>query len=246
MLPLGFEIAIAIILGAALGSFSNVCRYRIARGISLMDKRSFCTSCGEKILWRDNIPVISYIRLRGKCRWCGSSISLSYPIVELIFIAFSLSMLYFYGPEIDFFRFLVLFFIVFTCGIIDLKYGIIPDKLTISGLVVGILSSPFSNSITFLQSITGALTGFGVLLCLDLLGRAAFKKEAVGGGDIKLAGAIGSFLGVYRTLAALGISFMIGGGFALILLTLRKLSKDDVIPAGQFFVGGILLTLYLL
>jgi leader peptidase (prepilin peptidase)/N-methyltransferase len=237
-----------ILFGTAIGSFLNVCIYRIPEGKSIIRPASHCPRCENKVRPRDNIPVLSFLILRGRCRFCREKISLQYPVVEIITpILLVFNFLYFKGlPTFSFllhFSFSsILVILLIVIFFIDLHHRIIPDRITYPGIILGILYNLLQLQI--LPSIIGILGGGGFLYLVMTLGRWIYKKEVMGGGDVKLAAMIGSFLGGSDVALTLFLAFFIGslvGGF---LILFGRLNRASFVPFGPFIVAGALLTLF--
>ncbi len=192
-----------LIFGAIIGSFLNVCIYRIPRNESIVCPGSRCVSCKKPIPWYDNIPLLSYLMLRGRCRVCHEKISFRYFAVELIgalsflilYINFSLNYIFWIYSLVTFSLIVVTF--------IDLEFQIIPDRISLVGIFAGIilsiifpgLQNAFTWQRAFVNSVIGALTGGGLIYLTGVLGQLSFKKESMGGGDVKLMAMLGAFLG---------------------------------------------------
>ncbi|MFH1368256.1 MAG: prepilin peptidase [Elusimicrobiota bacterium] len=228
------------IIGLILGSFANVCICRMPRDESVVMPRSRCPACKKPIRWYDNIPLFSFIMLRGKCRHCESRISLQYPIVELITgVSFVLLAIHF---DISFalilFSFLTLILIIISG--IDFHCQIIPDQLSYLLVAAGILTSFLNPELgiewktRLMNSCAGTLLGSGILLAVLFLGKIYAKKEAMGVGDVKLIAGIGAFLGFRGALATIILASILGSIAGLILIMNKKIEKRDYIPFGPF------------
>ena len=191
----GIEIILIFILGLIVGSFSNVCIYRIPKKESIVFPASHCPKCHSNISPKDNIPILSYILLKGRCRNCKSKISNQYPIVEfltgLIYLIISLI----YGLSIQTLIYIIFSSALIIIAFIDLNEQIVPDVISLPGIVIGFIISFFVTYISFINSALGVLVGGGIILIIGLGGSVIYKKEAMGGGDVKLAAMIGAFLG---------------------------------------------------
>jgi len=234
---------IIFIIGLVIGSFSNVCIYRIPRNESLVRPGSHCPQCSKPISFYDNIPVISYILLKGKCRYCGQPILLQYPIVELATGLFYLALYLFYGFQPITIVYMILCTLLIIISFIDLKERIIPDVLSLPFIFIGFILSFFLKTLSPIDSLLGILAGGGSLLIIAIAGTYLFKKEAMGGGDIKLAAMIGAFLGWQLTLLALFLGFFLGSIIGVIVLIINK-GKSDIIPFGPFIALGAMLSIF--
>lgn len=223
------------VVGAALGSFLNVVIYRLPRGESLLYPPSRCPKCGHKIEFYDNIPILSYILLRGKCRYCGAKISLRYPIVEGL-TAILLTFLYLkFGISIAFFKFSLLLLLLMVLSFIDLDLMILPNKITIPGIFTGILLSIPEEF--FVNSLIGAISGYLAGLVLYYGGAFVFRKDAFGGGDVKLLSLIGAFMGIKGLLLSLFLGSIAG---SIVGVSLKK----KRVPFGPFLAIGALIAIF--
>lgn len=247
-------IILIIILGLAWGSFLNVCIYRIPLKKSLILSRSLCPNCKKKIAWYDNLPILSYLILKGKCRNCKHKISIQYPVVELL-SALLLFLAYLkFDLSWQFFSSFVLISILIVVSFIDLNHRIIPDIITLPGIVLGLFFSYFNPQASLLASVIGFLSGGLSFYLLAYVGEAVFKKESMGGGDIKLAALLGAFLGWKNLIVVILLASFLGALIGGLKLTLSKSKKDKTIPFGPFlaiasvvalFWGESLIKLYL-
>ncbi len=224
----------AIVVGAAIGSFLNVCIYRIAAGKSIVFPPSFCPNCKHPIRLYDNIPIISYLVLRGRCRNCSEKISLRYPVVELITALLALLLFREYGLTLQF-----LSAFLFTCALIiiafiDLKHQIIPDVITLPGIVFFFLLAVFLMDVPFLDSILGILIGGGCLYIVAVVYQLARKREGMGGGDIKLLAMIGAFLGWKSLLFVLLASSLLGAIVGVSVMIYKGKDMKYAVPFGPF------------
>ncbi len=189
-----YEIFIAMIIfltGLIIGSFSNVCIYRIPRNESLISPGSHCPQCSKPILFYDNIPLISYLLLKGKCRNCGQTIPVQYPLVELVTGLFYLALYLFYGLQIISFVYMLLSTLLIIISFIDLKERIIPDVISLPFMVIGFLLSFFSEKYNTCKFLLGILGGGGSLYLVAVLAQNYSRKKQWG--SVKLAAMIGAF-----------------------------------------------------
>jgi len=200
----------AAVLGAAIGSFLNVCIWRLPEGESVVSPRSRCPECGTAIGWRDNVPVVSYLLLRGRCRGCGTGISIQYPLVELATAAIWVAAVVRHGLAWQALAMALFFTLLLGIALTDARTYTIPDEFSLGGLVAGLLLSLAPGGITPLQSFGGAALGFGLLWAVGWLGEAAFKKPAMGGGDIKMMAMVGAFLGPIGALLTVFLGALVG------------------------------------
>jgi leader peptidase (prepilin peptidase)/N-methyltransferase len=234
---------IVFLLGLVIGSFSNVCIYRLPRNESLVRPGSHCPQCSKPIPFYDNIPIISYLLLKGKCRYCGQSIPPQYPIVELATGLFYLALYLFYGLQPIAIVYMLLCTLLIIISFIDLRERIIPDVLSVPFIIIGFAFSFFLRNINPLDSLLGILAGGGSLLLIAIVGSKLFKKEAMGGGDIKLAAMLGAFLGWQLTLLSLFLGFFLGSVIGVLIIVTSK-NKNDVIPFGPFIALGAMISMF--
>jgi leader peptidase (prepilin peptidase)/N-methyltransferase len=233
------------ISGLAIGSFLNVCIYRIPLRKSIIFPASHCPKCGNKIRPFDNIPVLSYLILKGKCRYCRKKISLIYPAVEFINGILFLSLYLRYGLSWEFAAGLFLFSSLLAIFFIDLKYQLIPDVITLPGIIAGFIFSFLSKSPPFLQSLIGLFAGGGILYLIAITGDKIFRKESMGGGDIKLAAMLGTFLGWKMVLLVIFLASFLGAIAGIIFIIFSKQVRGNrLIPFGPFLAVSALITAF--
>jgi len=229
-------------LGTIIGSFLNVCIYRLPRGESIVSPRSHCPHCQKIIRWFDNIPLFSFIFLRQRCRYCKGKISWRYFLVELI----TGIILAFLWAKFHYSWFFPAFFVfsaaLVVISFVDLEFLLIPDIITYPGIALGLLVGSFYSS--FLNSVLGCLIGGSFFFLLAHVGQFIFKREALGGGDIKLMAMIGAFLGVINGFVTIFLASLVGTVVGLTLIILKLKSRKDVIPFGPFLSLGALMTLF--
>jgi len=238
--PLWAVLTVFFIFGLVIGSFINVCIYRIPKEESLFRPGSHCTTCGRLISWHDNIPVLSFIFLKGRCRYCKSKISYQYPLVELLTaVCFTLIAAKFYESGIFLF-YLYLTFVLVAVFFIDLYNQIIPDFFSFSLILIGLAASFLNGQLgtTFfsklINSLGGVAAGGGILLLAGYAGKILFKKDAMGFGDVKFLAGIGAFTGVSKVILVLIIASVLGSIWGIFLILLKKIKKRDYIPFGPF------------
>ncbi len=228
------------LLGAAVGSFLNVCIDRLPRRQSLVRPGSHCDSCGAGLVWTELLPIISFLALRGRCRTCGTAISRRTPIVELLTAAIFATLSYHFGISLvaAILAFYAAVFIVIL--FVDLEHGIIPDRIVYPAAAAAILFSLALPEVGPLRAVLGGLIGFGVLLAIFLVARGR-----VGGGDVKLAGLIGVTAGFPLVVPALVLAGLAGGLAGVILLGSRRKGLRDRVPFGPCLVMGAAFVLFL-
>jgi len=235
----GQLLVVAGVLGLAIGSFLNVVIYRLPQGWKVFFSSAFsrCPSCLTTIHWYDNIPVLSFLLLRGRCRACGSRISVQYPLVESCMGAITVLLFFRFGPSPYFFSYLAFFFVLLAVSVIDLQRMEIPDSLVVFGMTCGIgfsLVTPFPG---WTNAMAGLVFGTTIPLILVTSYEALVKKTVMGGGDIKLIGMIGAFLGWQPLGAVLFYSSLTGIMAAVGLMATGRSSR---IPFAPFlFIGTI-------
>lgn len=222
------------VLGAAIGSFINVLVARLPEGRSPVRPRSACPACGGQIAWYDNIPVLSWLLLRARCRHCKARISLEYPVVELATALIWIGVAWLYGPSWMGLRGGILLSIVLAIALIDARHYLIPDQLSLGGLVAGLALAPLPGPPTLLTSVLGAVAGFGVLLAVGIAGEWAFKKPAMGGGDMKMMAMVGAFLGPAGAMLTIFLGALLG----TIVFAPVALRTDKEVPFGVFLALG--------
>ncbi|NLB21535.1 MAG: prepilin peptidase [Clostridium sp.] len=233
------------IIGTLIGSFLNVVSYRIPREESISFPPSHCPNCNNRLKFYDLIPIFSYIALRGKCRNCKNGISIKYPIVEMITGLLFVFTVYRFGLNFEALQYLIIIGILIPVFLIDLEHSIIPDGLNIGILVVSVISvliQIYTGDKVWsdlLNHSLGLLLGGGFFLLIAMV-----TNGAMGGGDIKIMGALGFLFGVKNTLLLMFLSFVIGGVLSLILLGLKIKKRKDYIPFGPFICIAALITIF--
>lgn len=222
------------LFGLALGSFINVCIYRIPLKKSIINPPSTCPNCGEKIRFYDNIPLISYLLLLGKCRRCRHPISWQYPTVEALTGMLSLALFIRYGLSYQYFLFLLFIASLVTISFIDLHHKIIPDVLSLPGIIVGWATSFIFVHISWLDSLIGVIGGGGVLFLLGLSYKRLTGREGMGGGDVKLLAMIGAWMGWRALPLIVLISSLTGLVIGFVSLSLAGKGYRARIPFGPF------------
>ena len=239
----GINAILIFILGLIVGSFSNVCIYRIPRNESIIYPASHCPKCHSNILPKDNIPLLSYILLKGRCRNCKTKISIQYPMVEFLSGLIYLIIYLLYGLSVQTLIYIILSSALIIIAFIDLNQQMVPDVISLPGIVIGFILSFFVSYLSFINSALGVVVGGGIILVIGLAGSLIFKKEAMGGGDVKLAAMIGAFLGWRYIIVSLFLGFFLGALTGIILIMTKIKKREDAIPFGPFIVLGSLITL---
>lgn len=234
--PEPFVITIAAVLGAVFGSFLNVCIVRLPREESLLRPRSRCPRCGNPVAWYDNVPVISWMLLRGKCRRCREPIAIQYPLVELITGAIWAGAAWHYGVSATGLAAAGFGTILLGIGITDARHYLIPDEYTIGGVLLGLALSLRGGLDGLLAALIGVAAGFAILLAVAWLGERAFKQEAMGGGDIKMMAMVGAFVGWKGVLLTIFGGALLGTLiFVPMILILRQ---KRLVPFGVFLAAA--------
>jgi leader peptidase (prepilin peptidase)/N-methyltransferase len=226
------------ILGACVGSFLNVCVYRWPEDKSVVSPPSSCPNCGTRIRWYDNVPVLGWMWLRGKCRACGTPISIQYPLVELLTAALWVMAVWRFGPTWQALATALFFTILLGIALSDARTYIIPDQFTLGGLVLGLALSFAPGGIDWKMSFGGAALGYALLWLVAVLGEWAFKKPAMGGGDIKMMAMVGAFLGPIGVL----LTIFLGALFGTIIFTPISYRTGKLVPFGIFLALGAAIT----
>ena len=233
------------VVGLCVGSFLNVVIYRVPNKMNLAKPASHCPKCGYKLKWYDNIPVVSYCILGGKCRGCGEHISFRYTLVELLnAVTWVLCVAFFWNTDPVYACIAALICSVGICiAFIDLEHMLIFDRFQIMMLVLGAVSIPFDKNVVWYSHLIGMAAGFLVFVLFALIGKKIFGKDALGGGDVKLAAGLGLILGWEKLILCVLISSVIA---SIVLLIVRHKKNDDKgreYPFGPFLVFGLFVSL---
>lgn len=249
------HVIFAALAGLLIGSFLNVCIYRVPRDLSVVRPRSFCPECGKPVTWYDNVPVISYVRLRGHCRACGKAIGIRYPLVELTTALFFAASVYRFGWNLNGFKWCLFQAIMTVLFWVDLEERILPDEFTIGGSILGFVFAFFTKVPGELgdllfpsagarnQSLFEALAGAFVLTiplaAFGLIWGRVTKREVLGLGDVKLLPCIGLFLGVETGIQTLLMGSLIGVVIgAVYIFIMKKKAREYELPLGSFYCAA--------
>ena len=246
------EAWLAALVGLLIGSFLNVCIYRLPRDLSVVKPRSFCPQCEKLIHWYDNVPLLSFLMLRGRCRTCGARIPFRYPIVELLTAAAFFCAFWFLGPTLGALKFSVFAAILITLVFSDLEERILPDEFTLGGALLGVVFAFFVHLdwglaafllrsvhnealISASESALAALLCAGALWLVAALYQKLRHREGMGLGDVKMIAMIGAFLGMQTALLTLIVGSLLGAvvGLLYIWLTGKDASTYEL-PFGSF------------
>ena len=235
---------ISIVFGVLIGSFLNVCILRLPQEESIITPGSHCPHCKNSIKAYDNIPLISYILLRGRCRYCHSPISIQYPLVEGITALGSLILFMKFGPSLSYLIYFAFVAALIVITVIDLYHQIIPDVISLPGIGVGLLASLVIPQITLLNSLIGILLGGGSLFLVATVYQWLFKREGMGGGDVKLLAMIGAFLGWKAVILTILLGSLIGSITGIIIMVSKGKDFKYAIPFGPFLSLGAVIALF--
>lgn len=212
----------AFLLGLCVGSFLNVVIARLPEGLSVVRPASRCPKCGHQIAWYDNLPLVSWLALRGRCRGCGAPISIRYPVVELLVGLLALAIVRRWGLDLRTPAFFTFAALLVAIAYIDLDHWIIPHELTWSGIVLGLLASAVNPDLSAVDAALGAVVGFFVFAVFAFLAAKAFKKEALGAGDWWLLAMIGAWLGWQELLAVVLLASLQGAVVGILLILIGR------------------------
>jgi leader peptidase (prepilin peptidase)/N-methyltransferase len=254
---------LAFVWGACIGSFLNVCIYRIPLDLSVVKPRSFCPACKRPIPWYLNVPLLSYVLLGGRCRWCRTRITPRYVLVELLVaVLFLLVWLKFEFPGVSTalglapvsdWKIVPVYWLMVSGLVlgtfVDFEHMIIPDRVTLGGIAAGFVLSAVVPSLhgetgvlrSLIQSAIGIAAGWGLLWATGVLGKMLFRKEAMGFGDVKLLGAIGAFLGWKAVLSTVVLSSLVGSIVGITLVATKCKKMQSRIPYGPYLALAALI-----
>jgi leader peptidase (prepilin peptidase)/N-methyltransferase len=228
---------VAAMAGAIVGSFLNVCIYRLPLGRSVVWPASACAQCGRALAWFENIPIASYAALAGRCRTCRQPISIRYPIVEVITALMFAAAWWYYGPSL-----LLVSRLIFGCALIvlfaiDLEHHLLPNAITLPGIVVGFVLSFFTEP-GWLASLIGIVTGGGILYATAEAYYRIRHEEGLGMGDVKMLAMVGAFLGWQLTFMTLMLASFAGSVIGAVLILARRGGMKTALPFGTFLAVG--------
>ena len=232
-----FATLVAGLFGAVIGSFLNVCIHRLPRGASIVWPGSACPNCARALPWYENIPILSYVALVGRCRGCRARISVRYPIVEgLTALMFAFAW-WFYGPSLLFVSRILFGSALLVLFAIDLEHHLLPNVITLPGIVAGFALSFFTGP-GWLSSAIGIVLGGGVLFAIAEVYYRLRHEEGLGMGDVKMLAMIGAFLGWQLTLVTLMMASVAGSVVGLLLIATGRGSMKYALPFGTFLAMG--------
>ncbi|MGD0274581.1 MAG: prepilin peptidase [Syntrophales bacterium] len=227
-----------MVVGAAIGSFLNVCIWRLPREESIVRPPSHCPSCDQPIRFYDNIPIVSFLLLRGRCRSCGVSISWRYPLVEGLTAIMALLLFWKFGLSFQYLASFVFVAVLVVITFVDLDHQIIPDIITLPGIPLFLLAAVFIMNISFRDALIGMAIGGGLLYLIAFSYEFLTKREGMGGGDIKLLAMLGGFLGWQSLWVILLVSSLSGALVGLALMIARGADLKYAVPFGPFLAIG--------
>jgi len=227
------------LVGASIGSFLNVLIVRLPKDESIVRPRSRCPGCGDPIAAYDNIPIVSWLLLRGKCRNCKASISIQYPLIEFATAIIWVGAAWYYGLSLDGLAAALLGTILLGIGVTDVRHYLIPDEYTLGGLPIGLLLSLRAGFGGLVESLIGAAVGFTLLYVVAVVGEKVFRKEAMGGGDIKMMAMVGAFVGWKGVLLTVFGGSLLG---TLVFAPLLAFRVKKLVPFGVFLAAAAAIT----
>lgn len=240
--PFGY--AIVGVFGLIWGSFFNVCILRMPKDESVVKGRSHCPKCNDCFPWYLNIPVLSYLFLLGKCRKCKAHISIQYPLIELVSAVLFVWLFHTFGWSVRFLSYTVFCSALLVISVIDLYHQIIPDEISLPGIIVGFIFAVWVGDVVWWESLLGILLGGGSFLAIAVLYEKLAKREGLGGGDIKLLAMIGAWLGYQSILTVIVVSSGLGSVIGIACMALQKKDFKAAIPFGPFLAVGAIVYVF--
>ena len=245
-----FIMIVVVLFGIIIGSFLNVCIVRLPKEESIVYPASHCVSCNHELKFIDLIPVLSFIFLRGRCRYCDKKISVRYILIELLTGVIAGLTFYWYGFSVDFFRVFVLEIILLVVTCVDLEYQIIPDQLVLAGISVGIILIIYDLFVspiyrTWYSPLLGGIVVSSILFIFSKIGQKIYKiEDVIGLGDVKLFIAIGMILGLEKVLIAFLVAIYLGGVYGIGIMLIDKKNSKKLIPFAPFISLGSIVSVY--
>lgn len=239
-----FTLGAVFVFGAIIGSFLNVCIARIPADQSIVSPGSRCPRCETPIAWYDNVPIVSWVVLRARCRHCGERISAIYPAVEILTGALAVAIWMALGPGLAFAGYFAFAAALVVITFIDLDHQIIPDVISLPGIALGIAVSFVSPLVTPVDAVLGALAGGGLLLAVAWTYRMIRGQDGMGGGDVKLLAMIGAFLGWQSIFVTIFVGSLIGSLVGVAVMLHQRADSRLAIPFGPFLACGALVHLF--
>ncbi len=251
------EFILLFALGSSLGSFCNVCIYRLPRGLNIVSVRSFCPDCRARLRWFELVPVFSYIIAGGKCRHCGAGVSLQYPLVELLSAFVTLTAFREYGVSLAAAASVLFLLAMLVVAFTDWQTLMIPNQVVLvallAGIALGAADNPGSGAVPgalarlplcTVPGIVSCLISFAVMCLLFVAGNLVYGKQVMGFGDVKLAGVIGLYVGWEMFIAVLWVSAVVGALYGLFMIYVMKKPSDTKLPFGTFLAASAGLALF--
>ena len=233
------------LMGAAFGSFLNVVIYRVPKKMSIIRPSSHCFSCKQPISLKDNIPILGYFLLKGRCRSCDEPFPSRYAFVELITAMLTICVYLIYGMGLSFVIYLALTYLLIAITFVDIDHFIIPNGFVMIGLALLIVSLYLGLiDIEWDDAVTGSFVFAGFLFGIGLIGQFILKKESIGFGDVKLGLVLGGFLGTEYSILALYLSFAISAILVFVMMGGKLIKRDSKIPFGPYLAAGTLIALF--
>lgn len=244
VIPFALQQLMVFFTACCLGSFYNVLIHRLPEHESIVHPGSHCPRCGHPIAFYDNVPILSYLALRGRCRHCGASISVRYPLVEALTGVLALFLFRRYGLTPQFAIEFVLVSLLVVITFIDLDRYLIPDQLSLPGIVIGFACSFFTPRLNWIDSLLGILIGGGVFYLIAWLYQVIRHQDGLGGGDIKLLGMIGAFVGVPGVVFTILVASVVGTAVGVAAMVRSRKGLMTMIPFGPFLALGAVCYLF--
>jgi len=244
-LPLDLLSVYVFVVGAVVGSFLNVVIHRLPRRRSLVTPRSACPHCGATVRWHDNVPLVSWLLLRARCRDCRGPISVRYPLVEAAAGVAAVLALHTWGLTVVAAEVTLFAWMSIALGLIDLDHQILPDVITYPGMVLGLVASTLGGFASLGQSVTGLLVGAAIPAAVLLLYRWLRGEEGMGWGDVKYLGAIGAVVGARDCLWVLILAAVVGAAVGGLLMVAGRGTMKTALPFGTFLAAAAVVWLYL-
>ena len=244
MMDVSDSYILLFVMGLVMGSFLNVCILRIPHGQSVIRPGSHCPQCKTSIRWFDNVPLLSFVWLRARCRWCDGKISWRYPLVEFLNGVGYLGIVYKFGWNHSALVYALFLSLLLVVTMIDLDHLVIPDVISLPGLVIGFFVAAFILPLGWAGSLLGMALGGGVLWMLAAVSPYLFGKEGMGGGDIKLLAMIGAFLGWEHVCMTLFLASCAGAMVGIGLMAFRYMERGQYLPFAPFLAAGAVASLF--
>ncbi len=233
------------IFGACIGSFLNVCIYRIPENNSIVTPGSFCPVCKQSIPFYCNIPILSYVFLKGRCKFCHNPISIRYPFIETLTGIFAVLLFYKFGIGLTMVYWFVFISVLITISFIDIDHQIIPDIISLPGILIFASSFYFLPEMTIKDTILGIFAGGGSLYAVAFLYFLIKKQEGMGGGDIKLLAMIGAATGIKGVFFIIFAGSLLGTFFGILIMVYTRIADSKLkIPFGPFLAMGAILYIF--